>query len=99
MSWQLILLLGVITYASRALALVLLPSLPERVRGVLDRMPAPIFAGLAVHSIVTAGGSLVSGPTLAGAAAAAMVAPFRSLPVCLVAGVAGYLTWGLMGLR
>jgi branched-subunit amino acid transport protein len=98
-NWQLILLLGVITYASRAAALVLLPSLPERVRDILDRMPTPIFAGLAVHSIVTAGGTLVDAPTLAGAAAAVLAAPLRSFPVCLLAGVAGYLAWGLTGLR
>lgn len=96
MSWGLIIVLAAITYASRASALVLLPSLPERVRNILDRMPAALFAGLAVHSMVIAGGTLVDAATLAGAAAAAVVAPFRSLPVCLVAGVVGYVVWSLV---
>ena len=95
MSWELVAVLGGLTYLSRAMAVVLLPSLPERLREFLDRMPAALFAGLAVHSIVSAGGTLADGPTLAGAAAAALVAPFRSLPVCLIAGIAGYVVWSL----
>jgi branched-subunit amino acid transport protein len=87
----LILALAAITYASRASALALLPSLPPRVRTVLDRMPAALFAGLAAHSIVNAGGTLADLPTLAGAAAAVIVSYFRSLLVCLIAGVAGYV--------
>ena len=96
MSWELILLLGAITYGSRAAALVLLPSLPHRTRVVLDRMPSALFAGLAVHSLVQPGVGLVEVPILAATAGAVVAAPLRSLPACLLAGVAAYLLWGLI---
>jgi len=54
-------------------------------------MPPALFVGLAVHSLVAPGGVPSDLPTLAGAAAAVIVAPFRSLLVCLVSGIAGYL--------
>lgn len=97
MSWELIALLALITYGSRAAALVVLPSLPHEVRVVLDRMPAALFAGLAAHSLVVPGAGLVGAPILAAAAGAIVVAPLRSLPVCLVAGVAAYAGWSLLG--
>lgn len=90
MSWELILVLGALTYASRAAALVLLPSLPTGVRQVLDRMPAGLFAGLAMHSLIQPGTGLADAPILAATAGAVAVAPFRSLPACLIAGVVGY---------
>lgn len=97
MSWALLVALALMTYASRAAALVLLPSLPARVRTVPDRMPALLFAGLAMHSDMLPGTGLVEAPILAAAAGAALVSPLRSLPICLVAGVAGYLIWGAIG--
>ncbi|HUG47604.1 MAG TPA: AzlD domain-containing protein [Candidatus Limnocylindria bacterium] len=96
MTWELIAVLAAITYASRAASLVLLPSLPHGLRMVLDRMPAALFAGLAVHSVVVPGVGLVDAQVLAATGAAIVAAPLRSLPVCLVAGVAGYLLWGLI---
>ena len=96
MSWELVLLLALLTYASRAAALTLLPPLPRPVRQVLDRMPPALFAGLAAHSIVIPGGTFVDAPVLAATLAAVIVSPLRSLPACLVAGVAGYLLWGFL---
>lgn len=96
MTWPLVALLGLITYISRAAALALLPSLPEGVRVFLDRMPVPLFAGLAAHSLVQAGGVVVDAPTLAAAAAAVVVSPLRSLPICLVAGVIAYFAWSAL---
>ena len=96
MSWELIVLLGALTYASRASALVLLPSLPHGVRLVLDRVPAALFAGLATHSLVQPGVGLVEAPVLAATAGAVAVAPLRSLPLSLVAGVGAYLAWGFV---
>lgn len=90
MTWELVLVIGAITYLSRASSVVLLPQLPARVRRVLDRMPAAIFAGLAAHSLVVPGGGLADIHTLAAAAGAVIVAPLRSLPLCLVAGLCGY---------
>jgi branched-subunit amino acid transport protein len=95
-SWELIAVLALITYGSRAAALVLLPSLPHDVRVVLDRMPSALFAGLAAHSLVVPGVGLVDASILAATAGAIVVAPFRSLPICLVAGVAAYVAWGLL---
>lgn len=96
MSWELVLVLGALTYASRASALVLIPSLPLQVRVVLDRMPAALFAGLAAHALVEPGVGLVDAPILAATAAALVVTPLRSLLFCLLAGVAGYVVAGLI---
>jgi len=95
-SWELLLGLAAITYGSRVAALVFLPRLPDGVRAIIDRMPPALFAGLAVHSLIDPGGVLTDLPTLAGALAAVVVAPFRSLLVCLVAGVAGYVLLTLL---
>jgi branched-subunit amino acid transport protein len=96
MTWELILLIGTITFASRAAAVVLLPPLPPRVRDVLDRMPAALFAGLAAHSLVIPGAGLVDASVLAAAFGALLVAPRKSLPLCLVAGLAAYAAWELL---
>ena len=96
MTWELVALLGLITYGSRASGLVLLPSLPHDVRLVIDRLPSALFAALAAYSLVVPGVGLVDASILAAAAGAIVVAPARSLPVCLAAGVAAYLLWGLI---
>lgn len=96
MSWEFVLILAAITYGSRAAALVFLPSLPHRVRVVLDRMPSALFAGLAAHSLVVPGVGLVEAPILAATAGAIAVSPMRSLLICLVAGVAAYSVWGIL---
>lgn len=90
MSFPWILALAAITYGSRALALVLLPEPSPVMRAFLQRMPAPLFAGLAALSIIDAEGAL-SGPHVFGAMAGALIAaPSRSLLIVLVGGVAGY---------
>ncbi len=91
MTWELVLVIGAITYFSRAVSVVALPQLPARVRHVRDRMPAAIFAGLAAHSLVVPSGGLADVHTLAAAAGALIAAPLRSLLLCLVAGLGGYL--------
>jgi branched-subunit amino acid transport protein len=96
MSWELLLVIAAITYASRAGALVLLPAPSARVRAVIDRIPPALFAGLAAHSLVEPGVGLADPATLAAAAGALVVAPLRSLPICLVAGVAAYVGWTLV---
>jgi branched-subunit amino acid transport protein len=91
MTWPLMLLVGAITFASRAVSLVFLPQLPSRIRHVLDRMPTAIFAGLAAHSLVLPGSGLADIHTLAAAVGALIVTPRHSLPLCLVAGICGYV--------
>jgi len=82
--------IALITYASRAAALVLLPRPGGRFEAVLGRMPAPIFASLAALTLVTDDRSLADGPILCAALGALVTSPRRSLPVCLIGGVAGY---------
>ena len=64
MSEWLVLTIGLITYVSRAAALVFLPRPSPRVEEILARMPAPIFASLAVLTLIDADGGLAGGPVL-----------------------------------
>jgi branched-subunit amino acid transport protein len=95
MSLALIAALAVLTYGSRALALVFMPHPPERARVVLDRIPAPLFAALAVTSLIE-NGELVALETLCAAAGALIVTPTRSLLWVLVGGLAGYALGALL---
>jgi branched-subunit amino acid transport protein len=96
MSWELLLLLAALTYASRAAALVALPAPSPGVRTIIDRMPPALFAGLAAHSLVVPGTGLVEPPIVAATAGALLVSPRRSLPACLVAGLLAYAAWTLL---
>ena len=96
MSWELVVVVALITYGSRVAAMVFLPPLPHRLRAVLDRMPPALFAGLAAQSLIVPGVGLADTATVVGAAGALAVAPRRSLPLCLVAGVVSYLAWTVL---
>lgn len=89
MSYGLIALLAILTYASRALALVFMPHPPERMRVILDRVPAPLFASLAALSLVD-DGAIVGATTICAAVAALLATPTRSLLWVLAGGLAGY---------
>lgn len=91
MNEWLLIAIGLITYASRAAALVFLPRPSPRVEEVLARMPAPIFASLAVLSLIESDGGLAGGPVLLAAFGALAMTPRRSLPLCLAGGLVGYL--------
>jgi hypothetical protein len=82
--------IALITYASRAAALVFLPPPRGRFGTILGRMPAPIFASLAALTLVTADGAPAGVPVLCAALGALAMSPKRSLPLCLIGGVAGY---------
>jgi hypothetical protein len=88
--------IALVTYASRAAALVLLPRPGGRFEAVLGRMPAPIFASLAALTLVTDHRSLAGGPVLCAALGALIMSPKRSLPLCLIGGVAGYAVGELL---
>jgi branched-subunit amino acid transport protein len=90
MTPELIVGLAAMTFASRALALAYLPALPERLAVLLDRMPPALFAGLAAISLINPEGAVVDTPILAAAGGALLASPRRSLPLCLVAGLAAY---------
>lgn len=97
MSLGLIVALAVITYGSRAAALVFLPHPPPAIRRVLDQVPAPLFAGLAALSLVRESGALASPHILAAAAGAICAAPFRSLLVTLAGGLVGFALGSVIG--
>jgi len=97
MSLLLIFALGALTYGSRAAALVLMPPPPRRVRIFLERLPAPLFAGLAALALVNPDGTLATSvPILAAVGGALLSVPFRSLLVTLGAGLIGYAVGGFL---
>jgi branched-subunit amino acid transport protein len=89
--------IALITYASRAAAVVLLPRPSPRFETILSRIPTPIFASLATATLLSDGGALVGGPTLAAAAGALLLSPARSLLLCLIGGAVGYAAGTLVG--
>ena len=89
MSVWLIVGIAVLTYGSRALALVAMPDPPAWLRTILDRIPAPLFAALAAMSLFD-DGSLVDARTLVATVGALLLAPTRSLLFVLIGGLAGY---------
>ena len=90
------LVLGAITYGSRAASVVILPRPRGRMEHVLARMPAPIFASLAVLSLINPDRTLVAAPVWAAAIGALITAPRRSLALALVGGAAGYVVGRLL---
>ena len=96
MSALLIAVIALLTYATRASALVFLPTPPPRLAPLLERVPAPLFAGFAALALVEADGSPAPIPVLAAAGAAVCAAPSRSLPVIIGAGIAGYVVATLL---
>jgi branched-subunit amino acid transport protein len=95
MSIGLIAAIALLTYGSRAIALVLMPDPPARIQAVLDRIPAPLFAALAATSLI-ADGAFVEVSTLTAALFALAASPTRSLLWVLIAGVAGYAVGALI---
>jgi hypothetical protein len=89
--------LALITYVSRAVAVVLLPRPSTRFETILSRIPAPIFASLATATLLADFGAPESGPTLAAAAGALLLSPARSLLLCLIGGAVGYAAGALLG--
>jgi hypothetical protein len=82
---------AVLTYVSRAAALTLLPASQGRVLEIIERVPAPLFGGLAVYTLFGADLEVPTTPTLFAAGAALAATPSRSLLVILAAGLAAYV--------
>lgn len=93
MSWALLVALAALTIASRVLPLALLPTPRGRVAAVLEALPAPLFASLAILSLL-GDGARPSAPALAATAGAALGAARRSLLLALVCGIGGFLLTG-----
>lgn len=104
MSLALILAIAIITYLSRAASIVLLPSSSPRLRQVLNRVPAPLFAGLAALSLTGGEGHVAALPTLTAITGALLLSPSRSLLRVLTSGLIGWsigqwvlpYVWGLV---
>jgi branched-subunit amino acid transport protein len=90
MSLTLIAALAILTYSSRAAALVFMPDPPLVIRRMLDRAPAPLFAGLAALSLVRESGTLAPLPILVAVAGALCTVRLRSLPLALAGGLLGF---------
>lgn len=88
---------ALITYVSRAAAVVLLPRPSPRFEAILARIPAPIFASLATATLLGDESAPAALPTLTAAAGALLVSPARSLLLCLIGGAAGYAAGVLLG--
>jgi branched-subunit amino acid transport protein len=86
----LVLTAALVTYLSRVAALVFFPTPTGVTETILRRLPGPLFAGLAVATLVGTSGSPPPVPMIVAVVAAVAVAPRRSLGLCLVAGIAGY---------
>lgn len=86
----LVLAAAVLTYGSRAAATAVLPTASGRVLEFIDRLPAPLFAGLAVFALVGSPASVPDWPTMAAAIGALVAAPRRSLGLTLAVGLAAY---------
>jgi hypothetical protein len=91
MTGSLIAALAILTFVSRAAALVLLPRPSPRLERLLMRVPGPLFAGFAAISLVTTTRDPADAETFAAVLAAVLAARSRSLLLVLAAGVAGYV--------
>lgn len=83
---------ALVTYVARATSLVLLPTPQGWLAQMVERLPAPLFAGLAAATLLASGSTswVPSLPALAAVAGALLVAPRRSLGLALLAGLVGH---------
>lgn len=88
--WLLIASVAGLTYLSRAASVVLLPPARGRVLEFVNRLPAPLFAGLAMFSLIGEATALPDCSTIAAAVGALIVTPRRSLGLTLAAGLAAF---------
>jgi len=92
----LVLVAAAVTLGSRIAALALLPPPSGAAAGLVQRLPAPLFAALAALS-VTGSEAGVGDPAMLAAVGCALVATRRrSLLVTLGAGIGGFLIASLV---
>jgi len=87
----LLVLTAVLTYLSRAAAVALLPAARGPLLEFVGRLPAPLFAGLAMFALVGQDVAIPDPAPLAAVVGALAATPRRSLGVTLAAGLAAYL--------
>ena len=98
MKFLLILVLGAIVYASRVVGLAFMPNSGGRLQTILERLPGPLFAALAVVALVDDSGALRSMTSVVAAAFALAASPTRSLPLIFAAGIVGYTVATLLSM-
>jgi len=81
---------AVLTYASRAAALVFLPAPTGRLLRFVERLPAPLFAGLAILALVGPDATWPDPPAACAAAGALAAAPWRNVALTLTAGLTAF---------
>ncbi len=91
----LVAIVAIVTVGSRIVALVVLPPPTGRLAELVHRLPAPLFAGLAVLSLLNAESGPLDPRLLVAAALALLASRWRSLLITLAAGTVGYLAAGL----
>lgn len=96
MSLLLLLVVAAITIGSRVAALVALPRPPDAVAGLVERLPAPLFAALAALSLTGAEGGVTDPPVLAAVCCALVATRWSSLLIVLVAGLGGFAAASLI---
>ncbi|HSM44334.1 MAG TPA: hypothetical protein VK969_04885 [Acidimicrobiia bacterium] len=87
---------AIVTYVSRATAVALLPAASGAFFGFVRRIPAPLFAGLAMFALAGAEPTMPDVSTLAAVAGALVASPRRSLGLTLAAGIVGFLAAELL---
>jgi branched-subunit amino acid transport protein len=96
--WLVLVAMGLATYATRALPLLIVWRHPHPLLGrVLHYMPPAIFAALIVPSILTPSGSWIeiSSTLWAGLAGALVAWRTRSMILTIIAGLAAFTLAGL----
>lgn len=92
----LLLAVAAVTVGSRIVALAVLPPPRGRLAEVVERLPAPLFAGLAALSLVGSDAGAADPATLAAVGCALLAARWSSLMLSLIAGLGGFLVVGLL---
>lgn len=82
---------AVVTVASRIAATALLPAPRGRLAELVDRLPAPLFAALAMVSLTGSDRGIADPAPLLAVACALASARWRSLLLTVISGLAGYL--------
>lgn len=96
--WLLLVTAAAVTYASRVATTALLPAPEGRLGELINRLPAPLFGGLAAVALVDSANGPGDWPLLAAVAGALIASRARSLLLVLIAGLSAYgLTAWLVG--
>jgi predicted branched-subunit amino acid permease len=96
MTATLLLGLAALNYLSRSSALVFLPAPAGRIGRIIERVPGPLFAGMATILLFDSSGRLADWPTIGAAVGCAVTMPTRSLLAGLMGGLAGYTATSLI---